>query len=432
MRILVVGSGGREHAIGWSLARSRRTPTLLFAPGNAGTAALGQNVPVGATDIDAVVRLAIDQRIDLTIVGPEVPLVLGMVDRFEAEGLPVVGPSAGAARLEGSKAFAKAFMDRHGIPTAAHRTFVPDQLAEAHDFIDAQGAPIVVKASGLAAGKGAIVCMSTRDAHEAVDAVLSERTFGAAGDELVVEEFMRGEEASVFVLTDGESYRLLHAAQDHKAVGEGDTGPNTGGMGAYAPAPLLTPALTAWVERDIVRPTLDGMASEGHPYRGVLYVGLMLTETGPKVVEYNCRFGDPETQVVLPLLESDLVDVCERIARRELASEPLHLREGAAATVVLASGGYPGSYSTGFEIHGLEDASAVSNVMIFHAGTSVDPGGRIVTSGGRVLSVTGLGDDLRAALDRAYEAADMITFEGKYVRRDIGRKGLRRSEEAVR
>jgi phosphoribosylamine---glycine ligase len=425
MRILVIGSGGREHALGWSLARSARRPQLFFAPGNAGTSALGTNVHIGPTDLEELAAFARSESIDFTIVGPEVPLVHGVVDRFEAENLAIVGPTAAAARLEGSKAFSKAFMDRHGIPTAAHRTFVRDQVDAAHAFVTEKGAPIVIKASGLAAGKGAIVCQTLQQAHKAIDAVLGERSFGAAGDEMVIEEFMQGEEASLFVLTDGESYRLLPSAQDHKAIGDGDTGPNTGGMGAYAPAPIMTDALTAWVERDIVRPTLDGMMDEGTPYRGVLYVGLMITADGPKVVEYNCRLGDPETQVVLPLLESDLVDIFEQIARRELATEPVRLRSGAAATVVLASGGYPGSYSTGFPVEGLDAASSIPGVQVFHAGTTLDGTGRVVTSGGRVLSVTGIAVDLESALTSAYKAADLISFEGKYARRDIGQKGLR-------
>jgi phosphoribosylamine---glycine ligase len=426
MRILIIGGGGREHAIGWALSRSSRHPDLFFAPGNAGTASLGRNVDIGASDTEGLLKLAQSESVELTIVGPEVPLVNGLVDRFEAENMRVVGPTAGAARLEGSKAFSKAFMERHDIPTARHRTFVRDQIEDAHRFITMTGAPIVVKASGLAAGKGAIVCQSITEAHEAVDSLLSERSFGSAGDEVVIEEFMTGEEASLFVLTDGESYRLLPAAQDHKQIGEGDTGLNTGGMGAYSPAPIMAPALTAWVERDIVRPTLDGMRAEGHPYRGILYVGLMITDEGPRVVEYNCRFGDPEAQVLLPLLESDAIDVFERIESGDIARDTLRIRDGAAATVVLASGGYPGTYSTGFRIDGLEEASTVEGVHIFHAGTAFDDDNRIVTSGGRVLSITGTGADLKTALERAYKAADLISFEGKYVRRDIGQKGLNR------
>jgi phosphoribosylamine---glycine ligase len=430
MRILIIGSGGREHALGHFLAESKQAPDLFFAPGNAGTDRLGSNVTIPPTDIEALAEFARSNGIDLTIVGPEVPLVHGLVDRFEAENLPVVGPTAAAARLEGSKAFAKAFMDRHGIPTAAHRTFVRDQLQEAHAFADETGAPIVIKASGLAAGKGAIVCATIEEAHDAIDDVLGRRTFGAAGDELVIEEFMRGEEASVFILTDGSNFQFLPTAQDHKAVGDGDTGPNTGGMGAYAPAPIMSEALLQWTERDIIRPTLEGMRAEGHPYRGILYVGLMINEDGPRVVEYNCRLGDPETQVVLALLDQDILDVFLGIANHDLDATPLRLTTGAAATVVLSSGGYPGSYSTGFPISGLDEASTMEGVIVFHAGTARDARGRVVTSGGRVLNVTAAGPDLASAISRAYAAVDVINFEGKYVRRDIGQKGLLRLGQA--
>lgn len=426
MRILVIGGGGREHAIGHALAESRRRPELLFAPGNAGTAELGLNLPVDATDLDALLRAAQEHEVDLTIVGPEVPLVHGIVDQFEAEGRAIVGPTAGAARLEGSKAFSKAFMERYGIPTAAHRSFVRSQYEDARRFVEEEGAPIVLKASGLAAGKGAIVCRTKQEAMDALDAILREDAFGQAGDELVVEEFMTGEEASVFVITDGDHFEILLPAQDHKPIGEGDTGPNTGGMGAYAPAPVMDAALMRQVKSDIIRPTLDGMREDGHPYRGVLYVGLMITEAGPRVVEYNCRLGDPEAQVVLPMLDSDAVDVFEAVANRTLAGVPVVSRGGAAATVVLASGGYPGPYEKGQAVSGIEDASQVGGVTVFHAGTRRDDAGRILTSGGRVFSITAIAPSLREAIDRAYEAADLIDFEGKYLRRDIGQKGIAR------
>ncbi len=360
MRILIIGGGGREHALAWALARSPRQPELFVAPGNAGTAALGRNVPLAADDVGALQQFATRENIDLTVVGPEQPLVLGLVDRFEAAGLAVVGPTAAAARLEGSKAFAKAFMQRHGIPTAAHRTFTAGEYDAAVAYLEAQGAPIVVKASGLAAGKGALVCPTPEAARNALDLVLKEGTFGEAGHEVVIEAFMEGEEASVFALTDGDDFVLLPSAQDHKRIGEGDTGPNTGGMGAYAPAPIVTDALLDRVRRTVIAPSLAGLAAEGAPYRGILYVGLMMTPEGPKVVEFNCRLGDPEAQVVLPLIETDLVELLEAVALRRLGEVEMALHGGAAACVVMASEGYPGSYRKGFVIDGLAAAEQVT------------------------------------------------------------------------
>ncbi|HYE57438.1 MAG TPA: phosphoribosylamine--glycine ligase [Rhodothermales bacterium] len=429
MTILVVGGGGREHALGWALARSAARPRLLFAPGNAGTAALGENVPVSATDVDALAALARERGVDLTVVGPEGPLVAGLVDRFEAEGRPIVGPTAAAACLEGSKAFAKAFMRRHGIPTAAFRTFNRHEATAARAYVEAVEGPVVVKASGLAAGKGVVVCADAAEARAAVDdafgAVEGEAgRFGAAGDEVVVEDFMAGEEASLFVLTDGASYALLPPAQDHKRLLDGDRGPNTGGMGAYSPAPVLTPGLVNRACREIVEPTLAAMMAEGHPFRGILYVGLMLTSEGPKVVEFNARLGDPETQAVLPLLETDLVAVFEALAHRRLDRVSLVATDQHAATVVLAAGGYPATPRSGDVITGLEEAAAVPGALVFHAGTGRREDGQVVTSGGCVLAVTGVGATLRQALGVAYEAAAHVRFEGMQLRRDIGHRAL--------
>ena len=429
MRILVIGSGGREHAIVQRLSASGGKHTLFAAPGNAGIAETASTVPIRADDLENLVRFARTERIDLTVAGPEQPLVAGLADRFRAEGLPIMGPGAEAARLEGSKAFAKAFMQRRGIPTARSRTFGADEYDGAVAYVRESGAPVVVKASGLAAGKGAVVCATVDEAVDTLTFMLREQGFGAAGDHVVVEEYMEGEEASIFALCDGEDYVLLAPAQDHKRIGEGDTGPNTGGMGAYAPVPVVTDDLLAVVRTRIVAPTLEGMAEEGYPYRGVLYCGLMLTADGPKVIEYNCRFGDPEAQVVLPLLASDAVDLFEATARGGLGGATLSVKPGAAACVVLASGGYPGRYETGFPIRGLDKARAERDVMVFHAGTAPGRpehggGGEPVTSGGRVLGVTGLGADLREALDRAYEAARCISFEHMQFRRDIGKRGL--------
>ena len=424
MTILVVGGGGREHALAWALARSPRRPRLLCAPGNAGTAACAENVAVDAADVDGLVALAQDRAVDLVVVGPETPLVAGLADRLDEAGVPVVGPSKAAARLEGSKAFAKDVMARHGVPTAASRTFGLGAVDEARAYVEARPLPVVLKADGLAAGKGVVVAETREAARDALAGMLEDGAFGAAGSTVVVEDFLEGEEASVFVLTDGRDYVVLPPAQDHKRIGEGDTGPNTGGMGAYAPAPVVTPDLLARVEAEVVRPTLDGMRAEGHPYRGVLYVGLMITADGPQVVEFNCRFGDPEAQAVLPLLASDPVELFEAVAGGRLAEVSVETRPGAAACVVLASAGYPGPVETGKLVEGLGPER--DDAVVFHAGTARSPEGNVVTAGGRVLGATGLGPTLEDALAAAYAAADAVAFEGKTLRRDIGQKGLRR------
>jgi phosphoribosylamine---glycine ligase len=425
MKILVVGAGGREHAITWSLARSPRKPELYIAPGNPGTATLGRNVGIASTDVEGLLSFARTEKMDLTIVGPEQPLVLGLVDRFEAEGLAIVGPSQMAARLEGSKAFAKAFMERYSIPTARHQTFSASMYDEAARYLRQEGAPVVIKASGLAAGKGAVVCETLEEAEDTLRDMLVDRTLGDAASEVVIEAFMEGEEVSIFALTDGRSYVLLPPAQDHKRIGEGDTGPNTGGMGAYAPAPLADGRLLTRVCREVVEPTLAGMEAEGHPYKGILYCGLMVTKEGPKVVEFNCRLGDPEAQAVLPLVESDMVTAFEKVAHGRLDQLFLRTKPGAAACVVMASEGYPGAYCTGSVITGLDRADQVDGAVVFHAGTSSDGNGNVQTAGGRVLGVTAVGDDLKDALERAYRAVDSITFEGKQYRRDIGWRGIR-------
>ena len=426
MTILVVGGGGREHALVHALARSPRAPHLLCAPGNVGTADWAENVAVASDDVDGLVSLAQDRGVDLVVVGPEVPLVLGLADRLGEAGVHVVGPSKAAAQLEGSKAFAKDVMARCGVPTAASRTFGLGSVDEARAYVEAQPLPVVLKADGLAAGKGVVVAETREVAREALADMMEDGAFGSAGSTVVVEDFLEGEEASVFVLTDGTDYVVLPAAQDHKRIGEGDTGPNTGGMGAYAPAPVVTPEVLARVEADIIRPVLDGMRASGMPYRGVLYVGLMIGPDGPKVVEFNCRFGDPEAQVLLPLLASDPVDLFEALAEGRLGEVDVKIRDGAAACVVLASAGYPGDYDKGAMIRGL--GSARADALVFHAGTARSPEGNVVTAGGRVLGVTGLGQTLQSALDAAYEAADAIAFEGKTLRRDIGQKGLRRAD----
>jgi len=422
MRILIIGSGGREHAIAWALHNSPTPTDLFIAPGNGGTDQVGSNVDINVSRAEEVLRFVESESIDMVVIGPEQPLVDGLADDLRAAGTPVVGPSAAAARLEGSKAFSKDFMSRHDIPTAAYRSFGRHELVDALAFVRAEGAPIVVKASGLAAGKGAIVCETLDDAETALNELLGEGRLGDAADTVVVESFMRGEEASLFVLTDGSEYVLLPTAQDHKRIGEGDTGPNTGGMGAYAPAPVMTEARIEEAIQKVVVPTLEGMKAEGHPYQGILYVGLMMTEDGPKVVEYNCRLGDPETQVVLPMLDCDVVRLFYALATGTLGEVEVSMHEGASACVVMASAGYPGSYEKGKEIEGLGKGEA-DQCVVFHAGTRRTDTGW-VTSGGRVLAVSARGADLQDALDRAYTRLEEIGFEGATHRRDIGHRGL--------
>lgn len=423
MRVLVVGGGGREHALAWKLAQSPRVSKLYAAPGNPGIARVAECVPVRDDAIAELAGLAARERIDLTVVGPEGPLAQGLADRFTERGLPVFGPTRAAAELEASKVFAKTLFARHGIPTARFGTF--DDPAEARAFARGLGGPAVVKADGLAAGKGAIVCQDLEAAERAIGDMLERRVFGAAGARVVVEERLEGEEVSVFALTDGDIVCPLAAAQDHKAVFDGDQGPNTGGMGAYSPAPVVDAALAQRILETVVRPTIRAMALEGRPYRGVFYAGLMLTREGPKLLEINARFGDPECQVLMPRLAEDLVPLCQAVAEGKGLSEAVAWRSEAAVCVVLASRGYPGRYETGFPISGIEAAEACPGVTVFYAGTTVRDG-RLVTGGGRVLGVTALGADIPAAIAGAYAAVGQIRFEGMHFRRDIGRRALLR------
>ncbi|MGE5598656.1 MAG: phosphoribosylamine--glycine ligase [Bacteroidota bacterium] len=420
MKVLILGGGGREHALAWKLAQSPRVTKLYAAPGNPGIAALAENVRADHNSIAALAEFAAAEGIDLTVVGPETYLALGLADEFRRRGLKVFGPGRAAAAIEADKAFAKDFMARHGIPTAAYRVFSAPE--EARAYLRAHGAPVVVKASGLAAGKGAVVCRTVHEAERAVTDLMERRIFGEAGERVVIEDFLAGEEASLLVLTDGETALPLPLAQDHKRLGEGDTGPNTGGMGACAPAGVLGATGIDRAMETIVRPTLRGMAAEGRPYRGVLYVGLMVTAEGPKVVEYNCRFGDPEAQAVLPLIRDDLAELCLAAAEGSLGGRTVAAHAGSAVCVVLASGGYPGDYRTGLPIAGLDEAAGLPGVTVFHAGTA-RRGGDVVTAGGRVLGVVGTGPDLAAARERAYAGASRIEFEGMYYRRDIATRG---------
>jgi phosphoribosylamine--glycine ligase len=426
MKVLVVGSGGREHALVWAIRRSARVTALFVAPGNAGTGAVAENVDIAATDIDALVAFARERAIDLTVVGPEAPLTAGIVDRFREAGLACYGPTAAAARLEGSKAFAKEFMQRHHIPTAAFSVF--DDAAAAKAFARSLDAPLVVKADGLAAGKGVIIATTHEDAERAIDDMMIGKRFGAAGGRVVVEAYLEGEEVSVHAICAGGRALLLPSSQDHKRAFDNDAGPNTGGMGAIAPVPWIGDDELKRVRSEIIQPVLDGMQSEGTPFTGTLYAGLMWTRSGPKVLEFNTRFGDPETEVLMPLAGDDIVDLFAAAAADELPAGAW-TSDGAAATIVLASGGYPDSYPTGLAIDGLE--GDVPDTMVFHAGTRHDDG-RVVTAGGRVLAVTGWAGSLRGALDAAYRRARTIRFDGAFMRSDIGRRHLDNSGSEIK
>ena len=417
MNILVVGAGGREHALSWKIAASPLCTKLYCAPGNAGIAREATCLDIAADDIDGIVAAARAKAIDLVVVGPEAPLCAGLVDRLEEAGIAAFGPTAEAARLEGSKSFMKELCTRHGIPTAAWRRFTDAGAARAH--IAAQGAPLVVKASGLAAGKGVVVARTVAEAEAAVAAMLEEGAFGAAGAEIVIEALLDGEEASVLALVDGTNFVLLPSAQDHKAVGDGDTGPNTGGMGAFSPAPVVTGALAERIADEIVGPTVAAMAAEGRPFRGVLYAGLMIGPDGPKVLEFNVRFGDPECQPLMMRLMSDLLPALLAARDGELKDFDLRWYDEAALTVVLAAKGYPGAYRKGTEIRGLERLDGDPRTVVFHAGT-VAEGGRLLAAGGRVLGVTAMAPTVAEAQHRAYAAVDAIDWPQGFCRRDIG------------
>lgn len=424
MKILVVGSGGREHALVWGISQSPYRPQIYCAPGNPGIAQLATCVDIPVGDIPGLLRFARDNAIDLTVVGPEAPLVAGIVDEFEASGLTIFGPSQRAAEIEGSKAFAKELLTKYHIPTASGLVF--DVYEEARNYLHEVSYPRVVKADGLAAGKGTFICRNLQDGLDALDKIMKQLVFGNAGQRVVIEEYMPGEEASVLALSDGTSLAVLPPAQDHKRIFDNDEGPNTGGMGAYAPAPVVDEQMLQRIKKEILEPTIKAMTLEGRPYRGVLYAGLMIGETGPQIVEYNCRFGDPEAQAVLPVIDGDLVEGMLRVARGDLGDFQIEWNRKWAVCVVMASGGYPGPYERGKEIYGL-DRDFGSNVLIFHAGTAASSDHRhIVTAGGRVLGVTGVADDFRTARELAYGAVKKITFDRAYYRKDIGARALAR------
>ncbi len=427
MNILIIGGGGREHALAWKAAQSPLAEKVYVAPGNAGTAREPkvENVEISATDKEALKTFALRKEIDLTIVGPEAPLVDGLVDSFTAAGLKCFGPGRRAARLEGSKAFAKEFLARHGIPTAAYGVF--SEVEEAVAYLHQMGAPIVIKADGLAAGKGVILAQDMKTAEETVRDMLAGNKFGEAGHRVVIEEFLNGEEASFIVMADGRNVLPMASSQDHKAAGEGDTGPNTGGMGAYSPAPVVTPQMHERILEEVIRPTILGMAADGTPFTGFLYAGLMIDAQGnPKVLEFNVRFGDPETQPILLRMKSDLVAHCLAALEGRLDEEQAEWESRAALGVVLAAGGYPGEYRTGDPIDGLPDEEP-EGTKIFHAGTA-ERDGRVVTAGGRVLCVTALGETVTEAQKRAYELAGRIHWNGIYYRRDIGYRAVQREQ----
>jgi len=423
MKILVVGGGGREHALVWKIAQSPLVDKVYCAPGNPGTAEQGENVAIAVDDIQGLCDFAKSNAIDLTVVGPELPLTLGITDLFKAAGLNIFGPSKAAAQLEGSKGFSKDLMAKYAIKTAAYASFNDRDAAVA--YVRAQGAPIVVKVDGLAAGKGVILAQSEEEAIAAIDDILINKAFGSAGDAVVIEEFLTGEEASFFAFTDGKNVLPLASAQDHKQIFDGDKGPNTGGMGAYSPAPVVTDELYKRIVAEVVQPTIDGMAAEGCPYCGILFIGLMIENNDFKVLEFNARFGDPEAQPLLLRMKSDLVPVLLDCARGELTTSELEWHDRAAVCVVMAAGGYPASYAKGDVISGLDAANAIDGVKVFHAGTA-SKNGDIVTAGGRVLGVTGWGDDVAAAIEKAYAGTKVIRWNGAQLRSDIGQKALRR------
>ncbi len=422
MKVLVIGAGGREDALVWKINQSPKVKKIYCAPGNAGTAQLAENLNIKADDVAGLKKFAKENKIDLTVVGPEIPLVAGIVDEFAKEGLKIFGPNKAAAMIEGSKVFSKDFMLKYELPTAQAGIF--DNSKEAIAYIEEMGAPIVVKADGLAAGKGVIVAKTKEEAIAAVKDIMEKKQFGEAGNKVVVEECLKGEEASIIAITDGKTVLSLASSQDHKRVSDNDEGLNTGGMGAYSPAPIVTDQLMEQIDQTVLKPFIAGMEQEGIDYKGVIYAGIMVTKEGPKVLEFNARFGDPETQPIMMRMQSDIVPIFEAVIAGKLAGKNIEWKDKAAVCVVLASGGYPGKYEKGIPISGIEKVDQLDNAYVFHAGTKLS-GKNIVTSGGRVLGVTALGDGIKFAIQNAYRAVDLIKFKGMHYRRDIGKKALK-------
>ncbi len=424
MKVLVIGSGGREHALCWKIAKSKRVKKIFCAPGNAGTALVSENINIKTDDLEGLLTFAKKENIDLTCAGPEIPLVLGIIDLFTKEGLRIFGPSKGAALLEGSKIYAKGIMKKYGVPTANFEVF--DDHKKAREFVRSKaGTPLVVKADGLAAGKGVTVCHTTQEAENAIENAMVKKVFKDAGTTLMIEETLFGEEASILIISDGKNVVPLASSQDHKRIFDEDKGLNTGGMGAYSPAPVITESLFDKIMDEVINPVIFGMQKEGNPYKGVLYVGIMVTEEGPKVLEFNVRFGDPETQAMLPRMKSDLVEFMEYSISGDLHGKKIEWDEGPCVSVVLASGGYPGTYEKGKAIQGLDYFKGKKDTLVFHAGTKQE-NNDILTNGGRVLNVVGLGGDIKKAIDKAYEGVSRVNFEGMHYRKDIGRRALNR------
>ncbi len=428
-KILIIGGGGREHAIGWKIAQSKREPVLYFAPGNAGTAEIGTNLDIKATDIIKLLEFVKNEKITLTLAIPDDPLALGIVDEFRKDGLRIFGPTKAAAQLESSKAFSKRFMKRHNLPTARFEVFSDINLAK--EYLEKESLPIVIKASGLAFGKGVIIAETKEEAVNVLENILVKKIFGSAGNEVVIEEFLVGPEISTHAFSDGKNYKLFPTSEDHKKIGENDTGPNTGGMGTIAPLPrqmkgqaFVTKELLKRIEHEIIAPTLNAMREDGIPFEGILYPGLILTKNGPKILEYNARFGDPETQTYMRLLETNLLDIINACIDKKLEELPIKWKEVSACTIVLASNGYPGVYEKGKIIDGIEEAEKESDIVVFKGGVRKDEQGNLVTNGGRVLGVSATGNNLKEALAKAYEAVSKISFEGMQYRRDIGKKIL--------
>ena len=419
MQVLVIGGGGREHALVWKIKQSPRVEKIFCAPGNAGTKEIAENIAIAADDIEGLLEFALQNKIGLTVVGPEQPLVMGIVDRFEEKGLRIFGPNASAAELEGSKAFSKDIMKKYDLPTAEYKTFnSADQAAE---YIKKKNCPLVVKADGLAAGNGVLLCQTAEEALTAVDSIMGKRSFGEAGDQIVVEEFLQGQEVSVLAFSDGQTVLMMDSAQDHKAAYDGDKGPNTGGMGAYSPAPVFTEIMRQKVRDKIMLPMIRAMQQEGRPYKGILYAGLMLTKTGPQILEFNARFGDPETQPLLVRMDSDIIPIFEACIDGTLNQCPLKWKTDSSVCVVMAAEGYPESYEKGKPITGLKEANSLPGVVVFHAGTK-EKDGEVLTHGGRVLGVTATGEDTATAIARAYEAVGKIKWQGIHYRKDIGHR----------